>query len=266
MSAIVVTGAKAGIGLELCKLLAKADMPFSCIVLAGRGLDKVKEAAEQVKQVATKDNLRIVPLELDVCDQASIKHFADELPRACAPALLSVLVNNAAVVHEGWTQESYEKTVRTNVDGVIDVTNALLPYIQPGGKVVHVSSGYGKLQFCSDTYKKQVASCGKIEDLRRVPFEASDSEQSQDPRFAAYKVSKALLNKLTQLQAVDPAFSEKQIAISAVSPGWCRTAMGGQAAPRTAEDGARSVLWNVLAPNNAINGRFFADGDPQKYG
>jgi NAD(P)-dependent dehydrogenase (short-subunit alcohol dehydrogenase family) len=52
------------------------------------------------------------------------------------------------------------------------------------------------------------------------------------------------------------------ILVNAISPGWCRTDMGGAGAPRSVEQGAGSILWGVRLPAGGPSGGMFEDGKP----
>ena len=54
----------------------------------------------------------------------------------------------------------------------------------------------------------------------------------------------------------------RYIPANAISPGWCRSDMGGSGAPRSAEQGAASIVWGVTLPDDASTGGFFQDGEP----
>ncbi len=88
---------------------------------------------------------------------------------------------------------------------------------------------------------------------------ASGSFVESWPGTPAYAVTKAGLNMLTLKLSADLA-SDK-ILVNAVCPGWVRTRMGGQEAPRSVEEGARSILWAALLPDDGPTGGFFRDGE-----
>ena len=52
----------------------------------------------------------------------------------------------------------------------------------------------------------------------------------------------------------------RRILVNAMSPGWCRTDMGGRGAPRSVEQGASSVLWGVRLSPGGPSGGVFEDG------
>jgi NAD(P)-dependent dehydrogenase (short-subunit alcohol dehydrogenase family) len=74
---------------------------------------------------------------------------------------------------------------------------------------------------------------------------------------SAYSVSKIALNALVRIWA--DSFTEKGLHLNSVCPGWARTDMGGNGAPRSAEQGAASIIWAAL-PGCKSNGGFFRDG------
>ena len=54
--------------------------------------------------------------------------------------------------------------------------------------------------------------------------------------FPAYRMSKAALNALTKLSAAEVAVAaaNSNVKINCMCPGWCKTGMGGDEAPRSA--------------------------------
>lgn len=47
--------------------------------------------------------------------------------------------------------------------------------------------------------------------------------------------------------------------VNTMSPGWVRTRMGGEGAPRTVEQGADTAVWLALLPDDGPTGGFFQD-------
>lgn len=75
-----------------------------------------------------------------------------------------------------------------------------------------------------------------------------------------YGVSKIALNALTRIEARDWKYAGKNVIISAICPGFCRTDMNGKSADaRPPELGADSILHGVY-DENIENGQFWRDG------
>lgn len=114
------------------------------VILAARDEGRGKEAVEQLaKECAT------VPLfhQLDIDDQESVNRLRDYLKDTYNG--LDILVNNAGIAykHASLTPfaEQAEVTLRTNYFGTLRVSEALLPLLRPGARVVNLSSMCGHL-------------------------------------------------------------------------------------------------------------------------
>ena len=89
---VLITGANTGLGFEMVKALARSDKPYE-ILVAGRTLEKVQKAIQEAKAEIPNSASQLVPLQLDLDDDATIdaasKHVESNYGR------LDALVNNA---------------------------------------------------------------------------------------------------------------------------------------------------------------------------
>jgi NAD(P)-dependent dehydrogenase (short-subunit alcohol dehydrogenase family) len=72
----------------------------------------------------------------------------------------------------------------------------------------------------------------------------------------AYSISKAALNAMTLSLARE---LPRSVKVNAACPGWVRTRMGGEAAPRTPDQGADTPVWLATLPDSGPTGGFFRD-------
>src|SRR3982751_6223957 len=121
----VVTGGNRGLGLETCRQIARLGFD---VILGARDLAKGKKSASLLE----REGLYVVPHELDVADSRSIQDFVKFIEKEFGR--VDVLVNNAGVMldkGEGGTfrtpLETLENTLRTNVYGPFQLSQALIP-------------------------------------------------------------------------------------------------------------------------------------------
>src|SRR5713226_995664 len=134
----LVTGANRGLGLETSKQLLEDGYR---VILTSRDKKAGLAAALKLNPAGTD----VLFHQLDVLDSKSIAALVQDLP-GLAPRL-DLLVNNAGVGSWGADRRASVRTIETNYFGSRDVTDALLPFIPNGGRVVMVSSGLGELSY-----------------------------------------------------------------------------------------------------------------------
>eukprot|EP01023_Acetabularia_acetabulum_P055225 TRINITY_DN6357_c0_g2_i3.p1 TRINITY_DN6357_c0_g2~~TRINITY_DN6357_c0_g2_i3.p1 ORF type:complete len:228 (-),score=23.77 TRINITY_DN6357_c0_g2_i3:226-909(-) len=204
----------------------------------------------------TNSKGRCEVLQLDVSSSDSIKQFSHNIKQHYDQQI-HTLVNNAGILEQGWNQSLFEKTIKTNVEGPVQIVDQILPCMQEGGRIVNVSSGLGSLSIQSEYYRNAVQDAKSVQDLLNIQFKQDDRQNGYSP---TYCVSKAMLNRCTQMLAQYPQIVQKNISVNAVCPGWCRTGMGGSSATRSAQEGADSIMWLVNHPEPCVSEGFYRDG------
>ncbi|MEV6607645.1 SDR family NAD(P)-dependent oxidoreductase [Kutzneria sp. NPDC051319] len=231
MTAILITGANKGLGLETARQLAAAGHQ---VWLGSRDADRGRRAAAEVGAVF---------VQLDVTDDASVAAAADTV---AAGGGLDVLVNNAGVQVEmgpdgvlatgDHTGEVMRTTLDTNVVGPVRVLHAFLPLLQRSASpvVVNVSSGLASLTHVS-----------------------SPDFQAYGYPGVAYPTSKAALNMIT----IQYAKAFPSMRINSVEPGFTRTDLNHNTGTQSVEDGARVIIGlALLGPDGPTGGYFDANG------
>jgi NAD(P)-dependent dehydrogenase (short-subunit alcohol dehydrogenase family) len=222
----IVTGANRGIGLEICRQLARKG---ERVVLTSRDAAKGRAACKSLGA----GGLEVTYCKLDVTSARSIRALAAFVTRMFGRA--DILVNNAGVMLDARGTRfldsdlaAYRATFETNVWGPLLLAQALLPLMQKHryGRIVNLSSGLG-----------QLAGMGN--------------------NTPAYRMSKTALNALTCIVAAEAQGTN--VFVNAACPGWVRTDMGGAGAPRTVEQGADTPVWLATLPDDGPTGGYFRD-------
>lgn len=195
-SPVLITGGSRGLGRS------------AALSLARRGVDVVftyrsrQDEAAAVQREIEAAGARAAALPLDVGDSASFPAFAEALqtllPERFGTGRLAALVNNAGIgVHASFaatTEAQFDELMRIHLKGPFFLTQALLPLIQDGGRIVNLSSGLARFAL---------------------------------PGYAAYATMKGGIEVLTRYLAKE--LGERRIAVNTVAPGAIETDFGGGA-------------------------------------
>jgi NAD(P)-dependent dehydrogenase (short-subunit alcohol dehydrogenase family) len=133
---VVITGANSGIGLEAARVLLAHG---ATVVMACRDTAR-GEAAALAAAPASGTAGRAVVRRLDLAHLSSVREFAAQCLADEGP--LFALVNNAGVMAcpLTFTEDGLEMQMGTNHFGHALLTSLLVPRIDPGGRIVVVSS------------------------------------------------------------------------------------------------------------------------------
>ena len=132
----IVTGANSGFGKLITLRLAQQGYT----VIAGvRQETNAKKLAEEIEQASLSEAIHIAAL--DVTDTQSVQAFQKKL-HTYAP--ITLLVNNAGTAYAGFAEEvpvdTFRQQFNVNVFGVMEVTQAVLPFMTHGAKIFNMSS------------------------------------------------------------------------------------------------------------------------------
>ncbi|MCE9579403.1 MAG: SDR family NAD(P)-dependent oxidoreductase [Deltaproteobacteria bacterium] len=244
----IVTGGNRGLGLEVSTRLAERGLH---VILTAR------DPAAAAPLVAR--GLAVEPRALDVTDPASIARLVADV----GERTVDVLVSNAAVSLDGFDADVVARTLATNYTGATAIVDALAPRLTRGSRVVLVSSAMGELGGLPKAIRDRFdpprdrASIRAALDEFLAQVRAGTHAKAGWPS-SAYRISKAALNAWTRLAAAELA--PRGILVNAACPGWVRTRMGGQGAPRSIDEGGASLLWAATLPPDGPTGGFFRDG------
>lgn len=192
----LVTGASRGLGRNTA--LSIAQRGGDVIITYHNRSDDADRVVAEVRQMGRK----AIALQLDTGEVATFPTFAEKLRAALTHTwqrdTLDHLVNNAghgehALISET-SEQQFDRLVDVHFKGVFFLTQALLPLLADGGRIVNISTG-----------------------LTRITY----------PGYAAYAAVKGAIEVLTRYMAKE--FGARGITVNAIAPGAIETDFSGGA-------------------------------------
>eukprot|EP00300_Choanocystis_sp_HF-7_P024380 c25816_g1_i1.p1 GENE.c25816_g1_i1~~c25816_g1_i1.p1 ORF type:complete len:267 (+),score=56.37 c25816_g1_i1:41-841(+) len=260
MVVAVVTGANKGIGFEIARQLIERGVH---VFVGGRNLNLVEDATARLQQEAGPS---CEALLIDINDPSTINSAAETVLRTQGG--LDILVNNAAIAFKSSDPTPFAQqarpTIATNYFGTTAVTDAFLPHMRPGAKIVNVASQLGNL---NSLQSDQLRSQFRSDDLTRTELDGlmeqfvtaveQGTHSAEGWPNSCYAMSKIGVIALTRVQA--RAYAERSISAFAVCPGYCKTDMTNNSGMRSSSVGAATPAWLGLEGDPELSGKFFFD-------
>ncbi|PZN96424.1 MAG: 3-oxoacyl-ACP reductase [Hyphomicrobiales bacterium] len=192
----LITGASRGLGRNMALHLASRGVHIIGTYRSGAA------EADALRQEIEAKGGKAVMLPLDVTETGSFPTFAEKVAETLKTDFgrerFDFLVNNAgnglfASFAEA-TEEQFESLVTTHLRGPVFLTQKLLPFIEDGGRILNISSGFVRFTL---------------------------------PGYSLYASMKAAVEVLTRYMAVE--LGARRIRVNAIAPGAIATDFGGGA-------------------------------------
>lgn len=221
---VLITGANRGLGLGYVKFYLKKGVPVVATALN-------PTLASELLRLQKEYPNQLLLVELNVAQESSIGRFVSELKSN--RVTISIAINNAGVsmgeAFGNWTMASFENHFRINTIGPALVSQAIVPFLSDGSKLVQISSGMSSLAWNIN------------------PEDALD----------AYAASKCALHSITVRLA--DKLKPENIGVFAINPGWVKTRMGGEGAPRSVDEAMVDITETIEKLTMAQTGSFISE-------
>ena len=209
----IVTGGSRGLGYETAKGLIAAGIS---VYIIGKDEVRAKESADALgcsyRSVDVADSKKFREVLTEITQDATSKGFE----------VLDVLVLAHGVMSDKMSKtlrtndEEWRRTLSINLDAVFTAVNQLAPAMAEArkGRVVVYSACLGRM-----------------------------SGPGTHGGLAPYRISKAGVNAFVKNLSYETGLGARGFLVDAICPGHCRTDMGGEDAPRSAQEGAETAIW-----------------------
>jgi len=209
----IVTGGSRGLGYETAKGLIAAGIS---VYIIGKDEVRAKESADALgcsyRSVDVADSKKFREVLIEITQDATNKGFE----------VLDVLVLAHGVMSDKMSKtlrtndEEWRRTLSINLDAVFTAVNQLAPAMAEArkGRVIVYSACLGRM-----------------------------SGPGTHGGLAPYRISKAGVNAFVKNLSYETGLGARGFLVDAICPGHCRTDMGGEDAPRSAQEGAETAIW-----------------------
>ncbi|XP_045539678.1 carbonyl reductase [NADPH] 1 [Papilio machaon] len=252
----IVTGANKGLGFALVKELC--DKLDGIVYLTSRDEKRGIEATEKMKQLGYYAKYH----QLDVGNTDSVVKLTSSICKE--EQIVDILINNAGILFLKDAKESKyvqaEQTILINFTALVNFTEAMLPFIADGGKIVNISSSSGHLsRIPSEQLRAKISSPNltlkELQSLMNDYLEAVKVNKDIEDGWgdSPYVVSKVGVNAYTFL--LNRRLANRGIKVDCVHPGYVISDMTRGSGNVSPEEAAKVVVKVALDSENG--GRYF---------
>ena len=229
MSLVFVTGGSRGLGFETAKGLIKAGHQ---VVLFAKNEERLQIAAAELNSSYLVVDLENIAQTREVFKAALEKFGVPEILMLAHGVMSDRLAKTLKTTDAEWS-----RVMTINLDSVFTIVNEV------GSKMAEARNG--RIVIYS-------ACLGRM------------SGPGNAGGLAPYRISKAGVNALVRNLAHETGHGSRGLWVDAICPNHSRTDMGGENAPRSAEEGAATAIWlatRELIPGTTQTGLLWEDNE-----
>lgn len=181
---VFITGAGTGIGKATAIGFAQAGA--KAIAIFGRRIDKLKLAAEEIRNANTNRTTAVIVESVDLSDRAAVHAaFASAINKVEGKSI-DVFVSNAGTFQgpgsvAGYSDDDFNKTIKLNMGSAFNSIKEMLPLLAPNATVLNITSGIAHI----DALPGQFWSYAVVKAANTKMF---DYFQAENPNLRVFNV------------------------------------------------------------------------------
>ncbi|HET6567080.1 MAG TPA: SDR family NAD(P)-dependent oxidoreductase, partial [Rhodothermales bacterium] len=146
-----VSGASSGLGLACATALACEGCR---VAVCSRQEQRIRSAAERIREEAEVDEDRVLPIVCDVTDEEQIREALGRTVEQFGK--LEILITNAGGPPSGYVEDfdaaEWRAALELNLMSTVNLTRHALPYIR---EAAHAANGFGRIVMITSISAKQ---------------------------------------------------------------------------------------------------------------
>jgi len=268
----VVTGSNKGIGLAIVRDLCKKF--DGDVYLTSRNQERGSEAVKLLQSEGLQPKFH----QLDIDDIKSIEQLRNDMNKQYSG--IDVLINNAGIAFKQKDETPFgtqaEVTLKTNYFSTLNASNILVPIVKPGGRVVNVSSMVSawNIKKCStklqELFRSETITEAQLSKAMNDFIDHAKRGTHEEAGYpnTAYGVSKIGVTVMTRIFARRlREEGRNDVLLNCCCPGWVRTDMAGDKAPKSPDEGAETPVYLALIPEGSTDphGQYLSDKTVQPW-
>ena len=229
MSLVFVTGGSRGLGFATASALKQLGYDF---LLFAKDESRLKDAAAKLGAHYEVVDLENIPKTREVFKNVVEKYGVPEILMLAHGVMSDRMAKTLKATDAEW-----RRVMAINLDSVFTIVNEV------GAKMAEARNG--RIIIYS-------ACLGRM------------SGPGNAGGLAPYRISKAGVNALVRNLAHETGHGSRGLWVDAICPNHSRTDMGGESAPRSAEEGAATAVWlatRELVPGTTQTGLLWEDNE-----
>ena len=152
---VFITGGGTGIGKATAIAFAQAGA--KAVAIFGRRVDRLKSAAEDIRNASPEGTTIVVFESVDLSQRAAVDAAFASAVNQVGGAKIDVFISNAGILPPpgpvaGYDEKDFYKGLELNMGSAFNAIGAMLPLLAPKATVLNITSGIAHIDVVPDVW------------------------------------------------------------------------------------------------------------------